>query len=370
MERVFPSGRTQRRIEISRTDAYLNGMYKVLTWDDPKVSALALGLLHVLLWVIVQLELRFYGVIFLIFLILFLCDFLFEKYDIKAERSSSSDAMRQVGALLRNTVFHLQNLRNENPSIFCITMCVIFLSLTVVARNISGFALVYLMLLAIFTCPIMISRIPPDYLLNFRHIFQTMGSNEELLAESELLPYIENKELEENDADLESCLTDKTADSATSSLIYGMASMPSHLDAEGGSLDGLEEEDLEFTMRSPNSVAVSYTPGETSSDSDSEHKRMNFESSHFTRDSSSDDESHYAKGLHFSEVTKDVGDSKIQSNPSAQSSLGVFSNITSLGTSFVSNLLKSSVATTTSTSKRKDSDSDFEIIDTNEVDGS
>ncbi|KAK4876396.1 hypothetical protein RN001_012818 [Aquatica leii] len=365
VQRIVPAGKPQRQIEISRTDAYLNAIYNVLVWDNPKISFLALGLLHVLLWLIVHLELRFYGVIFLITLLLFLCDLFFEKCDVKAERSSSSDAMRQVGQLFKKAALHLHNLRNDNPSLFCITLCGIFLSLTVIARNISGFALAYLILLAIFTCPLIVSRIPPDYLTNFKDIIHTMGSNEGLLAESELLPFIANKDLGENDADLESSLTDKTADSINS-LIYGMPSMPSYLDAEGGSLDGLEEEDLEFTIRPQQSSAVSYTPGEISSDSDSDHKSMSFESSHFNRDSSSEDENRFAKGLHFAEDTKD---SKVQTSQTsgAQSDLGILGNITSLGTSLVSNILKTTVS---NTSKRKNSDSDFEIIDTNEIDES
>lgn len=352
-QRILPTGKAQR-IEISRTDAYLDAVYKVLVWDDPKISFMTLGVLHVLLWLIVQLELRFYGVIFLVSLILFLCDLYFERKDLKAERNSSSDAMRQVGRIISNVSLYLHSLRKENPSMFCTIMCGIFFSLTVVARNVSGFALSYLVLLAIFTTPLIISRLPPEYLLNVKEIVETIGSNDGLLAESELLPFISNKDFSEKDPDLESLLTDKTADSVTNSLISGLTSMPSHMDAEGGSLDGLEEEDLEFTMRTKHSAAISYTPGEMSSDSDSDHKGMNFESSHFNRDSSSEDENLYSKGLQFTEVPK---------NDTEQgTSQSILRNLTAIGSNLITNVLKSSSAP-----KRKDSDSDFEIIDTDEV---
>lgn len=346
-QRLLPPGKAQ----TSRTDAYLNVVYKVLVWDDPKISFMTLGVLHVLLWLIVQLELRFYGVIFLVSLVLFLCDLYFERKDLKAERNSSSDAMRQVGRIVSNISLHLQGLRKESPSVFCIIMCGIFLSLTVVARNVSGFALSYLILLAIFTGPLIISRLPSEYLINMKDIVHNIGSNEGLLAETELLPFIANKDFNEKDPELESLLTDKTADSATNSLISGLMSMPSHLDAEG-SLDGLEEEDLEFNMRAK---PISYTPGEISSDSDSDHKGMSFESSHFNRDSSSEDENLYSKGLRFSEAPKS------DSEP-ATSQLTILSNLTAIGSNLITTVLKLG-----GMPNRKDSDSDFEIIYEDEI---
>lgn len=147
--------------------------------------------------------------------------------------------------------------------------------------------------------------------------------------------------------------------------------MPSYLDAEGGSLDGLDEAELEFTMKSNNEPVISFTPGENSSDSDSDHKSMNFESSHFNRDSSSEDENYYMKGLRFSEVNKDFTDaSKSQKSNSENISpnVGILNNLSSLGSSLIANVLKTTATNTPS--ERKDSDSDFEIIDSEEIDES
>lgn len=169
------------------------------------------------------------------------------------------------------------------------------------------------------------------------------------------------------------------ADSVTNSLISGITSMPSHLDAEGGSLDGLEEEDLEFAIRSTQASGVSVTPGDLSSDSDSDHKSMSFESSHFNRDSSSEDENCYAKGLQFSEVTRDLTDnSRLQeSNLDSTSkttqvlekgtqNAGILGSLSAISSNLISNVIRSAVSNRTP--KRHDSDSDFEIIDSDEVD--
>jgi hypothetical protein len=73
--------------------------------------------------------------------------------------------------------------------------------------------------------------------------------------------------------------------------------MPSHLDGEDK--ESLEEEDL--LPQGASQGATSYTPGDLSSDSDSDHKGIRFESGHFNGDSSSEEEI-YAKNLSFPNV--------------------------------------------------------------------
>lgn len=140
--------------------------------------------------------------------------------------------------------------------------------------------------------------------------------------------------------------------------------MPSYLEAEG-SLDGLEEEDLEFTKNLPEVNPSNYS----SDSSDNEHKDMKFEVSHFNRDSSSDEEHNYEQGLAFSEI--DAADKTQQSTVSftQQFSVDLLSNLGSMGSSLMSTVLKTaaSAATPAKIPKRTDSDSDFEIIDSDDV---
>lgn len=152
-------------------------------------------------------------------------------------------------------------------------------------------------------------------------------------------------------------------DSVTSSLINGINSMPSYLEAEG-SLDGLDEEDLVPNLKPP---CTPYTPEDHSSDSDSDHRNMKFDTAHFNGDSSSDDEKHYTVGLRFSEV-QEVTDSpaklQIQETLTQSLALGLLSNLTAVGTSIMSNVISSA---STEKPKRKDSDSDFEFINAEEA---
>lgn len=136
--------------------------------------------------------------------------------------------------------------------------------------------------------------------------------------------------------------------------------MPSHLDVDG-EMDGLEEEDLEPSVSPSQASLLSRIPAvEYSSDSDeSEHRNMEFKSSHFNPDSSSEEESGYAKGLDFADA-KDVGQegSRLE---------GILSNLGSIGSTLVSNVLKTAAAKETE-QKKQDSDSDFEIIGNEELD--
>lgn len=139
--------------------------------------------------------------------------------------------------------------------------------------------------------------------------------------------------------------------------------MPSYLDAEG-SLDGLEEEDLDLPQRQALANAIS----EYSSDSDSEHKNIEFDSAHFNRDSSSEDENGYTKGLMFSD-SKDVPDSNVLQASIAQSlGAGLISNLTNVGTNILTNVLKTVNASSTTAAERcSSSESEFEIIDSEDL---
>lgn len=121
-------------------------------------------------------------------------------------------------------------------------------------------------------------------------------------------------------------------------------------------MDGLEEEDLELTRN-----LRGITPSNLSTDSsDSEHKDIRFETKHFNRDSSSDEDNNYVQGLTFSEV--DVPDR------SKKGTTGLLTNLGAMGSSIVSSVFKSS--TPYPAVKKSDSDSDFEIINTDDFQAS
>ena len=132
--------------------------------------------------------------------------------------------------------------------------------------------------------------------------------------------------------------------------------MPSHLDAEDK--ESLEEEDL--LPPGNNQGAISFTPGEISSDSDSDNKGIRFESGHFNGDSSSEEEA-YAKNLSFANVdNRDSVD---------KDTISTLLNVAAVGDNLIkmASIIKNVVVNPPVQRKDSSSDSDFEIINSEEA---
>lgn len=136
--------------------------------------------------------------------------------------------------------------------------------------------------------------------------------------------------------------------------------MPSYLEVADTPND-IQEEDL-----IPPTTKASSTPGDLSSDSDSDNNReIKFDSDHFNTSSSDDDP--YAKDLAFPK--------SIQATPRENNeNVGVFrSMLNTVSNKLVANMFQSAVdsktpAATTTGASESDS-SDFEIVDPDEIAG-
>lgn len=65
---------------------------------------------------IVYLELRLYGAFFLVILVLFVTDLYFEQCGLKAQRTPSSDSVRQVVNFFVDVIVYMKALRKDNAS--------------------------------------------------------------------------------------------------------------------------------------------------------------------------------------------------------------------------------------------------------------
>ncbi|GJQ85349.1 hypothetical protein Trydic_g12654 [Trypoxylus dichotomus] len=306
---------------------------------------IVLAIFHVLFWFIVQFNLRLYGIIFLTLLIGFLTDLYFERIGLQASGTESSNSIRRVLDLSCNAFLYLKVLRRDNPSMFCGLMCIVFLIMSIISKNVPGYLVAYIILIFVFFGPLATSKLPNEYKSNVVNSLLLFNNNEGVLAETELIPFLTNKEMNEKDPELESLLTDRTADSVTSSLMNGINSMPSYLEAEG-SLDGLDEEDLVPNVKPSSTI---HTPEDNSTDSDSDDKNIKFDSMHYNE---------------VLEVAESL--SKLDEKKTQNIALGILSNLRAVGTSIMSNVIG---GVNVDKPKRKDSDSDFEFInpeDTNQ----
>lgn len=137
--------------------------------------------------------------------------------------------------------------------------------------------------------------------------------------------------------------------------------MPSYLDV-AETPNGLEEEDL--IPNRTGACETAYNPGELSSDSDSEHRDMAFDSTHFNGDSSSEEEKLLGKGLNFTDIT-DRGAPKMDT--SRANIGGMLSNLATMSSSLLTAAVTSAIKSTSVERENNSSDSEFEIINSDDI---
>ncbi|XP_022909981.1 uncharacterized protein [Onthophagus taurus] len=347
-------------VEMTRMNAYLNAVHKIVFWEDPGLSWAVLSAVHVLFWAIVYFQFKLYGILFFTILILFIADNYFERIGLLATSTPSADTIQKIIICFKKCIGYFHYFRAHNPPTFAFIMCSFFGILTYISKKVPGYFLAYVNILAVFFLPLIISKLPEKYKKGISCAMVRITTNEGVVAEHELIPYISEKDLNDKD-EIESVLTDKTVDSITSSFISGISTMPSHMEGEG-SVDGLEEDDLLPTQQ-PKPRGSFTAVDNYSSDSDSDSKGLQFESGHF-KDSSSDEEINYTVGLQFTDDPLG-GTQTIARNLAS----GLLSNLTSMGQALVTNVLTQQLqGTQEERPRRHDSDSDFEFINSDEVD--
>ncbi|CAH1986440.1 unnamed protein product [Acanthoscelides obtectus] len=346
--------------KISKCDICCEQIYKVLNWENPKQTLTVFLVTLFLFWIVVQLQIKFFGMLFFGLLIAFLLDAYYDTKDLTNHSLEHIEAFEKFHHLIQDVVLNLRAIRKESPSSFCIGMSLIFLVMTVIANSMSGYMLTYLTILAIFFLPLGFKCLPEEHVGTLKILCRSILNPRGHVAEEELIPFICNKDFANRDNDdVDSLLTDKTADSASNSLISGLSQMPSYLDVAEIQND-IEEEDL----IPHTSSAVSFTPGELSSDSDSERRDIHFEAAHFNGDSSSEEEKLMGRDLRFAAIEEVIADGAKE-----QGGIGgmLGSIVSTVSSNLVGNILKSNAPQAQIERKNSSSDSEFEIINTEDV---
>lgn len=352
--------------EMTKLDAYVNLACKVISWEDATLTWISFLCLNLLYSLIIYYETRFYCIVFSTAALFVVLDY----YDdaIKFKNLRRYLRVSDVTAWCSTFMYNMHCWKRDNPSLFCGVMTTFFLTLSFIGRTISGRVLAYFVLLGVYFGPALVKLAPKEVQKSFWDFVKVVRSPE-IVNEQELLPLI--TENYDDDKDDET----RTQDSFTSSLISGISSMPSHLDADAG-LPGLQEDDLlpSERIRQRASAVADFSSDSSDSDMDLDQADgMHFDSKHFTGNSSSgsEDEHRYEKGLRFS----DVRDASVLGAQSPQSFAGgMVSSLAAVGSNLLSNLHSNfaSQHTTkerTATMRRDSSDnSDFEIIDKDDSD--
>ncbi|ERL83918.1 uncharacterized protein LOC125504030 [Dendroctonus ponderosae] len=168
------------------------------------------------------------------------------------------------------------SMRHKAAILFYPVISGLLWGLAVISTKVSGLALSLGFILCIYTLPLLVKRLPKTVYDYLESCYRSLGASTSAVAEDELFPYWLNSK---EDPEFESLGVEQTADLFTSS-------MPSYLEVAEPSLV-IQEEDL---MPHSSKSGMSITPVEISSDSDSETKGIEFQSEHFSSSSSEEDQ--------------------------------------------------------------------------------
>ncbi|XP_066140033.1 uncharacterized protein [Euwallacea fornicatus] len=346
--------------EVGLIDIYFEKLLDIFLWHDIETSLQFMLAVNFIFLTTLLYRPQFYGFMSVITLIVFIYDWI-KRSDLYTQyKGGYSSILKKVRTILHNMFHNICTLRRESPILYYPPMILLFWTLLWISKNIPLVKSAYAIVMFLFIIRQVCLSIPKPILLKIESVFNALGTPTYVLAEDELIPFIQGKDFNRHDADVESVLTDRTADSVTNSLISGISSMPSYLEIVESHQE-IQEEDLIPRLTR---AGVLVTPGELSSDSDSENKDIRFDSDHFNTSSSEDDP--YSKDLNFL---------KVEQSPSLPSNIEgvgmIRSMISTVGGNLVANMFQSAVYSKLPETKRRSasgSDSDFELVDANELD--
>lgn len=381
-------------------ERYLYKIQNIIKWEEPIESVFSVILVNTLFWFLTYIHWKFYGLLFTL-----LCSFVIheawmehiwpeirlpkeKKLEIESEKISLPEGLLTVSEIshyassiknaLNKHCNRMKYLRATQPPVYCAVVSLGCLIIAGIGTFISGLVLIYLLTMGFMIIPGIIKHfLSPEHkeklvtiVKSFSCILlppESSGNFDEYMPESTK----ENLVLLSQAGDNNDLSTPSTEDSSLGDLM-----MPGY---DESSVDTVE------------SLMLPTIPQDSSEDTDSEAGALRFKSSHFNGDgSSTDEEVSLVRDLVFPDVS-DMADSTSSSTTTTTASVigsglrqtvaGVLYKtftgaVTRAGTSgglrFQAGAtdVRAAAPDTTSITSRDnlDSDSEFEIIDSEDAD--
>ncbi|XP_046607029.1 reticulophagy regulator 3-like [Neodiprion virginianus] len=262
------------KYNFNTSNRFLTILESILLWENSVNSISVVIVFNLLFWGIVVLEVRGFAAASSAALVVVLCYSTLETQAQKDNKSPTvatphvkSEQLNKIVRQLKSGVDNLKQLRKQQPGVFCASTCAVSLGLWLTGRAISGTLLAYTILMSILVGPGILLHIP----------CKVMTSKEWDSEIEEFLPAVTEDNLqvlkragESGDQSLTptSLSVENQIDPLNDKELVGLR-MPSH---EDGSTDGLELSELELST------------------DDVEVDGIKFQSGHFERGSSSEEE--------------------------------------------------------------------------------
>ncbi|XP_012269096.2 uncharacterized protein LOC105693623 [Athalia rosae] len=261
-------------MQFKTSNKFLTILESVLLWENSVNSISVVIVFNLLFWGIIVLEVRGFAAASSAALVVVLCYSTLEAQAQKDNKPPSttisqvkSEQLNKIVHQLKSGVQSLKQLRKQQPGVFCASICAVSLGLWLTGRTISGTFLAYTIFMSILVGPGLLLHIP----------CRVLNSKEWDSEIEEFLPAVTEDNLqvlkragESGDHSLTptSLSAENNIDPLNDEELVGLR-MPSH---EDGSTDGLELSELELSTE------------------DVEVDGIKFQSGHFERGSSSEEE--------------------------------------------------------------------------------
>ncbi|KAL0277575.1 UNVERIFIED_CONTAM: hypothetical protein PYX00_004812 [Menopon gallinae] len=176
---------------VTKRDWILDEIEEIVVWDNPLKSLLSLVGVNVLFWLLINVNLKFYGLIFIALLVISLNQLWNEYFqssvtndpdsgrESAASCSSSSSGsrfeVRGLVAAMKNACLKLKQSRQDQPGTFFFAAFASFLFLNFIGRTVSGATLTYTLLMAVMIVPGILKHLIPLHVLSssVQHIYSS-----------------------------------------------------------------------------------------------------------------------------------------------------------------------------------------------------
>lgn len=246
----------------------------ILLWENSVNSISVVIVFNILFWGIIVLEVRGFAAASSAALVVVLCYSTLEaqvqkenKVPDTAVSHLKTEQIEKIGRRVKSAVQSLKQLRKDQPGVFCTAVCSLSLGLWIIGRTINGVLLAYTICMSILLGPALLLKLPGKVI-----------SHKEWDSEIEdFLPAVTDDNLEvltragesgDHSPTPPSVLSDAQNEFFTEEDLTGLK-MPSH---EDGSTDGVELSELELSTE------------------DNDIDGIKFQSGHFEKGSSSEEE--------------------------------------------------------------------------------
>lgn len=352
----FQTKETPKLENVSLLDVYLENIMKFFSKKyAPKLESFWVVQLSAMYLLLLLRKINFYGFVAILALVAFTYDWLYREKLYAAYTGEYRDVQQAFRTAVQNFIHYLCTLRKESQHIFYPLMVLFFWGVYH-AREIQK---VFFYLLCLIPVLSVIKHgvwhLPEPILSKIQQQFESLGipgflDKEDYFFKEFVIDLIKKH------FDNQAVVSDKVTSEQADSFISGLSSMPSYLEVVEPAIE-IEEEDL---MPQTATSGISVTPGDLSSDSDTDSKDIKFDSNHFNTSSSEDD-------LLIKSFPT------IAQVPVTSESVGMFRSVmNTVGSNIVANMFQSAVYSRIPETRRQvssESDSsDFELVNAEDID--